>query len=205
MIVKGPGIKPASVFNDNMVNYDFPTPFVDWAGGNPAERNNIDGVGLADCMTGKETNDAFPNRYLYFRFPHYRTTVPHSSPVFGTRKRMHFYEQPGIPMLFDLSENDGEVENVAPSHADEHKQFWDQMLHCLKQVVSRMPKPNAEYDAEVYQAAKAARHTCHVGRPLQRSANARRGQTTVPQKSISDFGGMATRRALSTATTSITS
>jgi len=35
MIVKGPGIKPGSVFNGNVVNYDFLPTFVDWAGGDP--------------------------------------------------------------------------------------------------------------------------------------------------------------------------
>ena len=35
MIVKGPGIKPGSVFDGNVVNYDFLPTFVDWAGGDP--------------------------------------------------------------------------------------------------------------------------------------------------------------------------
>lgn len=154
MIVKGPGIEPASVFYGNVVNYDFLPTFVDWAGGNLAELNNIDGVSLADYMMGKEPDEAFLNRHLYFHYPHYRTTMPHSALVAGSRKLMHFYEQPDIPMLFDLSQNDGEVENIAASHPHEHKQLYDAMMRYLEQVDARMPKANPDYDPTVYKAAK---------------------------------------------------
>ena len=43
-------------------------------------------------MAGKEPDSAFLNRYLYFHYPHYRTTVPHSAVVSGSYKLMHFYK-----------------------------------------------------------------------------------------------------------------
>ncbi len=60
MIVKGPGIKPGSVFTGNVVNCDFLPTFVDWAGGDSKELQNIDGVSLADYMAG---NIQWPTRF----------------------------------------------------------------------------------------------------------------------------------------------
>ncbi|KKK69602.1 hypothetical protein LCGC14_2932390, partial [marine sediment metagenome] len=103
MLVKGPDIKPGTVCNDNVVNYDFLPTFVDWAGGQPEKLKDIDGVSLAGLMRGEKTSNKFRNRYLYFHYPHYRTSMPHSAIVSGTQKVMHFYEAPDIPMLFDLA------------------------------------------------------------------------------------------------------
>lgn len=154
MIMKGPGIKPASTFNGNVVNYDFLPTFVDWAGGNPKKLKAIDGVSLAGYMAGKNPDEAFLNRYLYFHYPHYRSSMPHSAVVSGPLKLMHFYEHPEIPMLFDLSKDDGEVNNIAKTHPEEHKRLFDEMTSYLQKVEARFPKTNPEYDAAVYKKAK---------------------------------------------------
>ena len=154
MIVKGPGIKAGSVFTGNVVNYDFLPTFVQWAGGNPNDLKNIDGVSLASFMAGKEPDAAFINRCLYFHYPHYRSSMPHSAMVTGSRKVMHFYERPDIRMLFDLSKDEGEVRNIASDHPDEHKRLYEQMMGYLKQVDARIPKPNPDYDADAYRQAK---------------------------------------------------
>jgi len=155
MIVRGPGIKAGTVFTGNVINYDLLPTFVDWAGGNPRELKNIDGVSLAGYMAGKRSDDAFLNRYLYFHYPHYRTTMPHSAIVSGSKKVMHFYEHPEIPMLFDLEQSDGEVENVAKKHPEEHQRLYNEMMRYLKEVGARMPKPNPDYDPEIYRQDKS--------------------------------------------------
>lgn len=91
MIVRGRGIRAGSVFNGNVVNYDFVPTFVDWAGGDPTDLKNIDGVSLASYMAGNPPTDAFLNRNLYFHYPHYRSSMPQSAVVSGTRKLLHFY------------------------------------------------------------------------------------------------------------------
>ncbi len=53
MIVKGPGIKAGSVFEGNVVNYDFLPTFVDWAGGQPEALKDIDGLSLASYMAAQ--------------------------------------------------------------------------------------------------------------------------------------------------------
>ncbi len=52
--------------------------------------------------------------------------IPRWSP--GSRKLMHFYERPDVPMLFDLSKDMGEVHNIAKTHPEEHNQLYDEMM-----------------------------------------------------------------------------
>ena len=150
MIVRGPGIEPGSVFTGNVVNYDFLPTFVDWAGGNPEELQDIDGVSLAGYMAGEEPDEDFLNRNLYFHYPHYRQSVPHSAIVSGSFKVLRFYHRPDIPMLFDLSADIGEVTNIAKLHPQIHRKFYDQMMRYLENVQARFPKVNPDYDPRVY-------------------------------------------------------
>ena len=154
MIVKGPRIQAGSTFAGNVVNYDFLPTFVDWAGGEPESLKGIDGVSLAGYMAGEEPTDTFLTRNLYFHYPHYRSGMPHSAVVSGQRKLMHFYDRPDVPMLFDLSGDMGEVHNIATTHANEHKQLYDQMMSYFEQVGARIPKLNPDHDTEVFQQAK---------------------------------------------------
>ncbi|MEW4486500.1 sulfatase [Thalassoglobus sp. JC818] len=154
MIVRGPGIKAESVFTGNVVNYDFLPTFVDWAGGDPSSLKNIDGISLARYMTGEPATVDFLQRNLYFHYPHYRSSMPHSAVVSGTRKLLHFYEKPDVPMLFDLAEDMGEVHNISGTHPDEHSKMFSEMMDYFERVGARIPKLNPNYDATAYQNSK---------------------------------------------------
>lgn len=154
MIVAGPGIKNGAKFEGNVVNYDLLPTFVEMAGGDPRSLQNIDGVSLVPFLKGVAPNESFLQRNLYFHYPHYRTTMPHSAVISGERKLIHFYERPEIPMLFDLSKDAGEVHNIARSHAAEHKQLYDEMMSYLESVNARIPKTNPNFDPAVYQKSK---------------------------------------------------
>jgi arylsulfatase A-like enzyme len=154
MIVRGPGIEPGSVFTENVVNYDFLPTFVEWAGGDPKSLKHTDGVSLAGLMRGDPPSQEFRGRRLYFHYPHYRTSMPHSAIVSERRKVMHFYERPDISMLFDLAGDEGEVENIAARHPEEHETLFGEMMRYFEQVGARMPKVNPEYSPEVYKQAK---------------------------------------------------
>ena len=117
----GPGIEPGTSLAANVVNYDFLPTFVDWAGGDPEELQDIDGVSLAGYMAGEEPNEDFLKRNLYFHYPHYRNSVPHSAMISGSFKVLHFYDRPEIPMLFDVSADIGEVTNIAKNQPITHK------------------------------------------------------------------------------------
>ncbi len=154
MIVKGPTVKRDSEFKGNVANYDFLPTFVDWAGGNSKEMNDIDGVSLASYMSGEKPKQRFLNRNLYFHVPHYRQEIPHSAIISGSTKVMHFYESPNIPMMFDLSKDAGEVSNIARQHPKRHKQLYGEMMKYLDDVDARIPKMNPEYDPAVYKKLK---------------------------------------------------
>ena len=154
MIVRGPGIKPGSQFGGNVVNYDFLPTFVEWAGGDPKSIENLDGVSLAGYLLGREPDASFLNRNLYFHYPHYRSSMPHSVMISGTSKVVHFYERPELPILFDLSKDMAETENIAPQQPDTHRKLHGEMMAYLKQVGARLPKVNPGYDPEAYKSVK---------------------------------------------------
>ncbi len=155
MIVRGPGIAPGARCAANVANYDFLPTFYEWAGGDPAALKNIDGISLADYLAGKQKpDDAFLNRRLYFHYPHYRTTMPHSAVISGTYKVLHFYEKPDIKILFDLSKDIGEVKNIARQYPDVHKRLFDDMMGYLEKVGARFPKKNPHYDPAAYRKAQ---------------------------------------------------
>ncbi len=154
MIVRGPGIKGGSVFHENVVNYDFLPTFVEWAGGDPRSLKDIDGVSLAGYLRGGKPDEKFRNRFLYFHYPHYRTTMPHSAIVSGSTKVMHFYERPDLPMLFDIGDDEREVVNVAARRPAQHKQLFGEMMRYFKEVGARIPKVNPDYDPEFYRQTK---------------------------------------------------
>lgn len=167
MIVKGPGIKPASVFTGNVVNYDFLPTFFEWAGGDPKTLKNIDGVSLAPYMAGEKPDEAFLNRNLYFHYPHYRSSVPHSAMVSGSFKVIHFYEFPDIPMLFNISGDIGEVTNIAKQNPEKHKKLYGEMMSYLEQVGARFPKINPNYDPEGYKMDRSTKERLQWG-PFER-------------------------------------
>nr|WP_236624620.1 sulfatase-like hydrolase/transferase [Rhodopirellula sp. SWK7] len=154
MIVRGPGIKAGSVFTGDVVNYDFLPTFVDWAGGNSGTLKDIDGVSLAKYMAGAKPDGAFLNRNLYFHYPHYRSGLPHSAIVSGDLKVLHFYDQPDIPMLFDLASDIGEVTNIAARYPEQHKKLYAEMMSYFEKVGARIPKLNPDVDPTAYEQDK---------------------------------------------------
>ena len=154
MIVSGPGIEANSVFSGNVVNYDLLPTFVEWAGGDPRALRDIDGVSLANYIAGDEPRDEFLNRNLYFHYPHYRRSVPHSTIISGSHKVIHFYGREEVPMLFDLSVDIGEVTNIATHNPQTHQRLYNEMMRYLEQVGARFPKVNEDYDSEFYMEQK---------------------------------------------------
>ncbi|MCH2208156.1 MAG: sulfatase [Lentisphaerales bacterium] len=154
MIIKGPGILGGSTFKANVINYDFLPTFVEWAGGSPQSLQNIDGISLAPYLAGKTPEVDFVNRNLYFHFPHYRGSMPHSAVISGKHKVMHFYERPDIPMLFDLSVDPGEVSNIAKQHPETHKKLFQEMMSYTKEVGGKFPKENPNFNIKKYASDK---------------------------------------------------
>lgn len=154
MIAKGPGIPKSSTFYANVVNYDFLPTFVDLAGGDWKKLKNIDGISLKQYLLGKSPDETFRNRNLYFHYPHYRSSVPHSVIISGSKKVIHFYHQPKIKMLFDLSIDPGETKNIADVNHATHQRLHNELMTYLKSVGARLPKWNPNYDLNKYKSDK---------------------------------------------------
>jgi arylsulfatase A len=105
-------------------------------------------------MAGQEPSEDFLGRNLYFHYPHYRSTMPHTAMISGSRKVLHFWGHADVPILFDLSSDIGEVSNIAEQQPAVHKKLFVEMMNYLKDVGGRIPKMNPDYDPIKYQADK---------------------------------------------------
>jgi arylsulfatase A-like enzyme len=160
MIVKGPDIPAGAINTANVVHYDFLPTFVEWAGGTPdKDLTEIDGISLAGMMRGQAPGNELLSRNIYFHYPHYRTSMPHSAVVSGNHKVMYFYETPvRFPshepiMLFDLSADAGEYTNIFPEKQKLGQRLYDEMIEYFKDVGARMPLvPNPNYDKSIYKS-----------------------------------------------------
>ncbi len=152
MWIRGPGVKPGSVCKTNVVHYDYLPTFVELAGGAVSKLGAIDGVSLKSLIRGGKVSEILSNRALYFHYPHYRTSVPHSAVVAQKWKCMHFYETPDKALLFDLESDLGETVNVADRYPDKQQALFKQMMSYLKDRKARFPQPNPEYDPEKLKA-----------------------------------------------------
>ena len=148
MFARGPGIEPGSVCHTNVVHYDYLPTFVDLAGGNADRLEHLDGVSLEPLLLGRKPPPELEQRNLYFHYPHYRTSLPASAMISGQWKVMHFYEEPDLPILFNLEADLGETDNVAGEHPEIHRKLYDQLTAYLKQVGARIPAPNPNYDPD---------------------------------------------------------
>jgi len=57
-------------------------------------------------------------------------------------------------MMFDLSEDPGEVSNVAKQYPEKHKELFDEMMGYLGEMNARMLKMNPDYDPAYYKMLK---------------------------------------------------
>jgi arylsulfatase A len=153
MVVKGPGI-PANSSNEvPVVNYDFLPTFFEWAGGDPEQSlSDLDGVSLSNLFHGNTPSTELLSRNIYFHYPHYRTSLPMSTLVSaGKWKLVHFYDYPDVPMLFDLENDIGEVNNIADTESEIHSVLFEKMKTYLNEVGARIPfYPNPNYDENLY-------------------------------------------------------
>ena len=125
-----------------------------WAGGDPTELKDIDGISLDGMLQGDKVDAALATRSLYFHYPHYRTSMPHSTVVAGTWKVMHFYEQPDVPMLFHLPSDEGEVKNIASEYPEKHRALYNEMMQYFEKVGARLPKKTPNHDPAAHKKAK---------------------------------------------------
>lgn len=148
LIVRGPGVKANSWCHARVVGYDlFPT-FCEWAGIAPAALpKGIEGGSIAPLLANDGRSDVRrPREELVFHFPHYQGDTPHSAIFLGDLKLMHFYED-NRDLLFDLSKDIGERNDLAQSRPAEAERLRKRLDAYLTAVDAQLPTPNSKYDS----------------------------------------------------------
>ena len=146
-IVRGPGVKPNSWCHTRIVGYDlFPT-FCEWAGHSAgALPKGIEGGSIASLLINDGHGEVKRFREeLVFHFPHYQGDTPHSAILLGDLKLIHFYED-NRDVLFDLSKDLGERDDLAERMPVEAKKLRDRLDTYLAAVDAQFPTPNPNYD-----------------------------------------------------------
>ena len=75
-------------------------------------------------------------------------------------------------MLFDISQDPGEVSNIAKQDPDTHKKLYDEMMSYFDEVGALFPKVNPNYNPEEYRKERKTRERLQWGpfegdRPLE--------------------------------------
>jgi arylsulfatase A-like enzyme len=148
LIVRGPGVKPNSWCHERVVGYDWFPTFCQWAGVAPKSLpRGIEGGSIATLLTNNGQGKVKrPREELVFHFPHYQGEGgPQSAILLGNLKLMHFYETDRY-MLFDLSQDIGEQNDLASQRPSETSQLRERLKKYLTAIDAQLPTPNPQYD-----------------------------------------------------------
>lgn len=147
LIVRGPSVRANSWCHVRVVGYDWFPTFCEWAGV-PAKSlpKGIEGGSLASLLANNEQGEVKRLREeLVFHFPHYQGDSPHSAIFVGDQKLLHFYED-GRDLLFDLSHDIGERNDLAAKAPQQVMQLRKRLENYLTAVNAQFPTPNPQYD-----------------------------------------------------------
>jgi arylsulfatase A len=148
LIVRGPGVQPNSWCHTPVVGFDLLPTFCDWAG---VETNrlpkDIEGGSITSLLMNEGQGDVKRTREeLVFHFPHYQSDDgPQSAILLGGFKLMKFYEDDRV-MLFDLSKDLGERNDLAASKPDLAERLRHRLEKYLADVNAQFPSTNSNYD-----------------------------------------------------------
>jgi arylsulfatase A-like enzyme len=147
LIIQGPGVAANSWCSVPVVGYDFFSTFCDWAEVPTSSiPERVEGGSLREVLShdGKGTvQRKFPG--LVFHFPHYQSEGPQSSILLGSLKLVHTYEDDRW-MLFDLSKDLAERQDLANKMPDEAQKMRTQLEEYLTAVRAQLPTTNPDFD-----------------------------------------------------------
>lgn len=146
-LVRGPGVKANSWCHTRVVGYDlFPT-FCEWAGVHSSKLPmGLEGGSIAKLLADGGSGEVKRgHEELVFHFPHYQGDAPHSAIFLGDLKLLHFYED-DRDLLFDLSRDIGERNDLSSERPAETKQLRERLMQYLDAVGAQMPTANPDYD-----------------------------------------------------------
>lgn len=147
LIIRGPGVNANAWCHTRVVGYDLYPTFCEWAGIAPsALPKNIEGGSIAALLKNNGQGQVKrPREELVFHFPHYQGDTPHSAILLGNLKLLKFYEDNRL-MLFDLSKDIGERNDLSKSLPTETAQLKDRLEKYLTAVDAQLPTLNPNFD-----------------------------------------------------------
>ncbi len=144
-MVRGPGIAPGSWCHQPVVAYDWYPTICRWAQVKENMPAKIDGGDLAPLLSGKDQPVVRHETALLFHFPHYQGDTPQSAIREGDYKLIFSYEE-GTRKLFDLRQDPGERNDLAPQRTDLADRLDGKLRAILKETGASLPTPNKDYD-----------------------------------------------------------
>jgi arylsulfatase A-like enzyme len=148
LIIRGPGVRPNSWCHTPVVGYDLLPTFCQWAGIAASQLpRGLEGGSIANLLSHDGPGQVKrPREELVFHFPHYQNDeTPQSAILLGHLKLLHFYES-NRDLLFDLSTDIGERNDLASSMPTETAQLRRRLDTYLKSVSAQLPTANPQFD-----------------------------------------------------------
>jgi arylsulfatase A-like enzyme len=134
-----PGVtEPGSQTNVPMTGADFFPTLLELTEQPLLPYEHVDGVSLAPVLRG----NAIEDRPLFWHYPHYSNQGGEPSSIIrrGDWKLIHYWEDHRRE-LFDLSEDPGELTNLASRHPEVVENLGNELEAYLVRTAANLPKP----------------------------------------------------------------
>ena len=151
-----PGVvKPGSTCNVPVTGTDFYPSLLEMVGLPARPKQHVDGVSLVPLLKGA----TIAKRPLFWHYPHYGNQGGEPSAMIrdGNWKLIYYYED-GRSELYNLSQDKGEQRDLAPGNPQRVKTLRDRLLAWLKQVGSRKPTANPNFNERAYRQREIRTH-----------------------------------------------
>jgi arylsulfatase A-like enzyme len=166
MFVNWPGVtKPGTTSDVPVINVDFYPTFCAMTGAKPPENQPLDGVNLMPLLRGE--TESLADRALFWHFPaylqSYQRTDGQRDLLFRSRPcsiirhgdwKLHEYFEDGGLELYNLKDDVGEQNNMAPLNPAKTKELHDELVDWRESTGAPVPsEPNPKYDPDAEAAA----------------------------------------------------
>jgi len=144
--IRWPSRIKAGTQNDiRVIHMDLYPTLLEMAGLPLRPSQHIDGLSLMPLLT---ESGSLPERYIFFHFPHpTHATGPYASIISHNWKLIRWYnDTSGAYSLFNLSEDPGELVDLADRLPQRVKELSDRLSQWQHETNARMPRPNPHFD-----------------------------------------------------------
>jgi arylsulfatase A len=148
LLIRGPGIEPASASDVAVIGYDFLPTIADWLGIEADLPPDLDGGSLAGVLTGKSDTIDRPTPFFIWYYGAYRNfkhVVPQAAIRDGDHKLIWNLESDQT-MLFNLALDISETTNLARFEPERARSLRRTLREYLRAVGVEFPVHNPSYD-----------------------------------------------------------